>query len=370
MVNYDKTEIKEQITEENIYSLLCEWGGEPEYTNFGILSATICHNEPGIGSRKLYWYSNSNLFRCYTGCEEPTFDIFELTIKVFFIQKHQKINLNEAVRYIAFKFGIIGTDIIQEEYSNIEDWQYLNSYDRIQKIKNSTKPELILKTYDSSILDRLNYSIKIKPWLDEGISQEAINYNRIGYYLGGDQVTIPHFDKDNRFIGLRGRSMCQQECDLYGKYRPIIINKQMYNHPLGLNLYNLNNSKNNIATYQAAIIFESEKSVLLYQTYFGFDKDISVACCGSNLSEYQVYLLKENGAKTIIVAFDRQFQEIGDTEHQHLKNNLLKLYNKYHKDINIQFIFDVNMITSYKASPIDEGKDKFLKLFNERIKKI
>jgi hypothetical protein len=25
------------------------------------------------------------------------------------------------------------------------------------------------------------------------------------------------------------------------------------------------------------------------------------------------------------------------------------------------------MITGYKASPIDEGKDKFLKLFKERI---
>ena len=82
MLNYDKTEIKEQLTKDNIYQLLYEWGGEPEYTNFGILSATICHNPKGVGSRKLYWYANSNLFRCYTGCDEPTFD---LTRKVFSI---------------------------------------------------------------------------------------------------------------------------------------------------------------------------------------------------------------------------------------------------------------------------------------------
>ena len=40
---------------------------------------------------------------------------------------------------------------------------------------------------------------------------------------------------------------------------------------------------------------------------------------------------------------------------------------KYSKYINVSFIFDSKMITSYKASPIDEGKDKFLKLFKERI---
>ena len=31
------------------------------------------------------------------------------------------------------------------------------------------------------------------------------------------------------------------------------------------------------------------------------------------------------------------------------------------------FIFDKNMITEYKASPIDEGSEKFLTLFKERI---
>jgi DNA primase len=60
----------------------------------------------------------------------------------------------------------------------------------------------------------------------------------------------------------------------------------MYNHPLGLNLYNLNNSKDNIKKMQTAIVVESEKSCLLFQSYFGIENDITVACCGSNLSFY------------------------------------------------------------------------------------
>jgi len=53
-----------------------------------------------------------------------------------------------------------------------------------------------------------------------------------------------------------------------------------------MNLYNLNNSKKNIELIKKAIIFESEKSCLKYQSYFGIDNDISVACCGSNISAY------------------------------------------------------------------------------------
>ena len=125
--------------------------------------------------------------------------------------------------------------------------------------------------------------------------------------------------------------------------------------------------KDNIKLMGKAIVFESEKSCLLYQSYFGIESDISVACCGSNLSIHQVQLLLDAGAKEIIVAFDRQFKEIGDEEFKHLKKNLLKLRTKYKNYVNISFIFDKKMITGYKASPIDEGREKFLQLFKERI---
>ena len=134
-----------------------------------------------------------------------------------------------------------------------------------------------------------------------------------------------------------------------------------------MNLYNLNNSRKNISLIKKAIIYEGEKSVLLHQTYFGLDNDISVACCGSSVSTYQIQLLLESGAEEIIIAFDRQFQKIGDNEFQHLKNNLLKIRQKYNNFALISFIFDSKMLTNYKSSPIDEGKEKFVKLFKERI---
>lgn len=362
-ISFDKAEVRSALTLDNIFELLQDWGGEPEYTSFGILSATICHNPPGVGSRKLYYYSNSGLFNCYTGCGN-SFDIFELFIKISKIQFNKDYTLDDAVKYIAFHFGIYSQG--EKEESSIIDWQIFDNYSRIKDI--DVKTELpILKEYDSSILSYLNYSLKLTPWLNEGISQDVLNHAKIGYFLGGDQITIPHYDINNRFIGLRGRALGQEDIDRFGKYRPLYANHQLYNHPLGMNLYNINNSKQNITRFQKAIVFESEKSVLKYQTFFGYDADISVACCGSNLSIQQVQLLRTLGVNEIIVAFDRQFQELKDAEFQHLVNNLKKIHKRYSPYATISFIFDKNCLTDYKAAPVDEGKDKFLQLYKERI---
>ena len=365
MLVFDKLKIREALTDENIYDLLQEWGGDPSRDTFGYVSATICHNPPGEGSRKLYYYENTGLFRCYTGCDSY-FDIFELTAKVAKIQWDKEFDLNDAVRWIAQKFGFSGDHENRPEDEDLDDWKYLANYERIQDITVKDN-SIILKEYDKSILERFNYEVKIGPWLREGITQAAIEQAQIGYYPGGDQITIPHFDKDGRFIGLRGRTLCADEGERFGKYRPMKINKELYNHPLGMNLYGLNWSKNNINVIKKAIIFESEKSVLMYGSYFGIDNNISVACCGSSVSAYQIQMLMDAGAEEIIIAFDRQFQDIGDNEFKHLKNNLLKLRNKYKNYVNISFIFDKNKITGYKSSPIDEGPEKFLQLFKERI---
>ena len=366
MINFNKAEIKKQISLEQVFELLQDWGGDPEYTGFGILSATICHNPPGEGSRKLYYYDNEEggLFRCYTGCND-TFDVFDLAIKVADIQQNKRYDLNDAVRALAYRFGIIDY-IDEDEQSGLDDWKIFNRYDRIDKIEVKNY-DVCLKNYDDVILSRFNYNVKIGPWLDEGMTQDVLTKATIGFYPGGDQITIPHFDKDGRFVGLRGRALNKEEAERFGKYRPLKVNGELYNHPLGMNLYNLNNSKDNIQKIEKAIVFESEKSCLLYQSYFGIENDISVACCGSNISAYQIHMLIAAGAKEIIVAFDRQFQALGDKEHKHQIANFRKLFTKYKNYVNISFINDRHMITSYKASPIDEGPDKFLQLFKERV---
>ena len=365
MVVFDKLKIREALTSENIFDLLQEWGGDPIATSFGFISATICHNAPGNGSKKLYYYENTGLFKCFTGCD-AYFDVFELFIKVASIQHQKELDLNDSVRWIAQRFGLSGDYQDSTDLSTLDDWKYFANYERIQDIELKDN-NVVLKEYDTKILNRFNYQVKLTPWLNEGITQAALDRGKIGFYPGGDQITIPHYDKDGRFVGLRGRCLCAEEGELYGKYRPLKINKELYNHPLGMNLYNLNNSKDNIKLMKKAIVFEGEKSDLLYASYFGLENDISVACCGSSISPYQIQLLLDCGAEEIIIAFDRQFEEVGDDEFKRLKTNLIKLRNKYKRDAIISFIFDKNKLTGYKSSPIDCGPQIFLQLFKERI---
>lgn len=367
MLVFDKQEIRDSLSIDDIFDLLEEWGGEPERCPTGLIARTICHNRLNDdASRKLYYYENTGLFRCYTGCEDPVFDIFQLCIKVMNLQNNVVYDLNDAVRWIARRFGISGKEEDSPEDVGLEDWKILANYSRIQDIQIAA-PHVVLEEYDDTILTRFNYDVKIKPWLDEGISEQAIEHAEIGYYPGDAQITIPHFDKNGRFIGLRGRTLVAEDAEKYGKYRPMKINGIMYNHPLGLNLYNFNNARCVIPKMKKAVVFEGEKSVLKAQTYFGFDNDIYVACCGSSLSSYQTQLLIDAGAQEIVIAFDRQFQNVGDDEYCHLLRNLKKIQMKYKNYVQISYILDRKKITGYKSSPIDHGPDIFLQLYKERV---
>lgn len=359
--SYDKDEIKNNLTIDQIFDVLSFFGADPKLQGNVIVCTTICHNHPGEGSNKLYYYDNTKLFRCYTDCGEY-FDIYQLIVKIKNLQNNEDYSLFQAVSYVANRFGFSAVET--EEITS--DWRTLNNYDRIKGL-NLTTQEIELKEYDSVILDRLAYPV-IYPWRKEGITQEVIQSNRIGYYPKDAQITIPHYDENGRFIGLRVRSLVKEDAELYGKYRPARINNIMYNHPLGFNLYGLDKNKENIRAMQKAILFEGEKSVLLYSSYFGESNNISVASCGSSLSSYQFELLLKYGAKEIVICFDKQFKEIGDKEYQRLIKNLTNLNNKYKNYATISFCFDKkNNLLRYKDAPIDRGADIFLTLFKQRV---
>jgi hypothetical protein len=189
----------------------------------------------------------------------------------------------------------------------------------------------------------------------------GICYNPISH-----GIVIPHYDIDGNLIGIRERTLIKEE-EQYGKYKPAILGGNMYNHPLGFALYNLNYSKDNIKSFQKAIVFEGEKGPLLYSSYFGLDNDISVAVCGSNLITHQVDLLLSLGVKEIIVAFDKQFKQSGDDEFKRWTQKLTDIHKKYSPRVNISFMFDKGNVLGYKESPIDRGPEVFMKLFKERI---
>ena len=379
-MKYNKDEIKNNLTIEQVFDLVAELGGEPIMSGSGVqfTARTICHNIVGEGSRKLYYYDNTKLFQCYTDCSS-SFDIFELVQKAKNTRGEFKIaygrdgaiqrewQLFDAVDFVATYFGIIANfdEDFQTMGQKLVDWDLFEKYDKTSQIKEQIQKTVELKFYNPEILINLPRPIII-PWEKEGIKREVMKNRGIAYNPLNQSIIIPHYSIDNQLVGIRERTLIKED-EVFGKYRPAILNYQMYNHPLGFNLYNLNNSKNAIKILKKAIIFEGEKSSLLYASYFGEENDISVACCGSNLLSYQIELLLSLGVNEIIIAFDRQFKEIGDAEWKRHVKLLKTIYKKYGAYVQISYIFDKNKITDYKDSPIDKGEDIFLELFKERI---
>lgn len=370
-------EIKNNLTIDQIYEFVAAAGGEPQIRDNIIISRTICHNPPGHGSFKLYYYDNTKLFKCFTECND-TFDIFELTLKIKKLAKEKIIywskdaiqetrswDLPDAVHYVATFFGIQHeNEIFSEEQRELQDWQILSKLEAKKQVKLN-KQIISLKHFSDSFLNNLPQP-HILNWEKEGISKKIMDIHNIHFDPLTQSIIIPHYDIDNNLIGVRQRTLLKEN-EVYGKYKPAIFCGKMYNHPLGFNLYNINISKDNIHNIKKAIVFEGEKSCLLYGTYFGIENDISIAACGSSLINYQVELLLKLGIQEIVIAFDRQFKDQGDEEWQKWTKKLLQIHQKYGSIIQISFLFDSENLLDYKSSPIDHGKDIFIHLFKNRV---
>lgn len=370
-------DIKNNLTINQIYEFLADAGGEPQIHGDIIISRTICHNPPGQGSFKLYYYDNTKLFKCFTQCND-TFDLFELTLKIKrlageqivywskdAIQTSRQWDLPDAVRYVAIYYGLEAPEEkFSEKRIELQDWQILSKLEA-KKLQKSNKQIVSLKVFNDDFLKNMAQP-RIIPWEKEGITPDIMKAHKICYDPKNQGIVIPHYDINNQLIGVRERTLIKEK-EVYGKYIPATINGKMYNHPLSFNLYNINISKDNIRNIKKAIVFEGEKSCLKYSSYFGIENDISVAACGSNLINYQVELLLSLGVQEIIIGFDRQYQELGDKDCRKWTKKLTEINNKYNSKVQISFLWDKEHLLDYKMSPVDHGPETFMKLFKNRI---
>ena len=358
----DKNLIKSQIDNTKLIELLQELGSsEPYFRQEALVFETVCHNCTGEGSHKLYYYPNTNLFRCYTHCGD-SFDIFDLVIRQFHLRGIE-LNIGQAIRWVYDRTDCSRESFVLKENLS-DDWNIINKYKSILDISNKEKP--VLKEYSENILNALDFFI-INDWIEEGIAIETMLRFGIKYNPVTEAIIIPHYDKEDRLVGIRQRTLIKEDEELYGKYRPAYINGQMYNHPLSYCTYGLSLNKQNINKIKKAIVFEGEKSVMLFDSFFGSDNNIAVACCGSNISSSHIEDLIDSGAQEIVVAFDKEFHQIGDEGFRLQTRNLKNIYKKYSNKILISFIFDKENVLSYKDSPVDKGRDVFTSLYRKRF---
>lgn len=339
-------EIYEGLTDKKVIELVMSLGADRYIENSKeIIFPTICHNyNAQQASMKLYYYKQNKMFHCYSGdCE--SFNIFGL-----FERRYELLN-----KEYDFYRDIVLRVIDGLEFDNSPDESF---YEKYESVYTQRKQEIKvdLPKYSKTILEIFSKEYPIE-WIDEGISKEVMKQFNICYSIPQNKIVIPHYDIAGNLIGIRGRTLDEDEL-AYGKYLPLKINDILYSHPLMYNLYGLNFNKEAIKKRKMAIIVEGEKSVLKYGTFY--KDNICVATCGSSLHKYQIDLLKNCGAEIIILAYDKE-GENSKAKNKYYKK-LIDICKKYSMFCKMGFIYDEKGLLKLKDSPLDKGKKVFEEL--------
>lgn len=348
MINYK--ELVDNLTIDNIKSLLNKLQIPYREIEKGLVMPTVCHNTNiEEASWKLYYYQNNHIFYCYTECSKAM-SIFKF-LKTYYETRQIEYDWFEDIYNVVLNCGNF------RPKEGFDTTQYHSLKERYQIKKKTVE----LQQYSNGILDIFmkNYPVE---WLNDGISRRAMDKYNIKYSVSQNKIIIPHYDINNNLIGIRGRALNEWEIENIGKYMPIQIEKKWYTHPLSLNLYGLNHTKENIKKYGICYIGEAEKFCLQSES-FSFP-NCSCAVCGSQFNKYQLDILMKNcQPKEIVICFDKEEKDKED-------KYFFKLYNLCKKYINyckMSFIYDTENLLKLKESPTDCGENIFKKLLEKRI---
>jgi hypothetical protein len=343
-------ELRASLTDEQIVSLMKKLGVvDYKEDERSFQFPTICHNaEIDQASLKLYYYKDTKLFHCYTECGD-TFNVFELLIRYYRARGIEKSFYDV--------FSMVANDF-QDTNEGFEYFVY-------QKQQKKERRKLItLPSYPESVLNAFTKTYPAE-WLYEHISPSTMDKYNILYSISQNKIIIPHYDLDGRLVGIRGRALNPEDIE-EGKYKPVYVEGKLYNHPLSLNLYGFNYSREAIERTRTAILFESEKSVMLMDTYFPINN--SVAVCGSNFNKNQLLLLLHNcKVDNIIIAFDKEYKKVATDESRKYFDKLRGIGEKYSKYCNFYYIADTEGLLDMKDSPIDKGPEIFSRLLSKKV---
>ena len=348
MIDYKS--IIEQLDTSKVIQLMKRLGVEDYIEKPGyVIFPTICHHpDPNEASMKLYYYENNHLFVCFT--EDGNMSIFNFL-------KHY------------YECRGLSYDWYQDIYKVILDCSNFNpnlgfAPNKYQSIRNTYKAaeRVKLPTYPNGIIDCFT---KYYPpeWLNDGITKTSMEKFNIRYSAPQNKIIIPHYNPDGELVGIRGRALNEWEVENIGKYMPVQIEGKWYSHPLSLNLYGLNWTKDNIKRTGTCFLMEAEKSVLQMESWDL--PNCAAAVCGSQFNKHALKLLMQTARpREVVICFDKE-EKPGSEDYFYKLYNIGKKYSTY---CDFSFIYDRENLLELKESPTDRGADTFWKLYKKRVK--
>lgn len=358
----NRDELLTLFSTDDIINLMMELGSDypiPDQQGH-LYFTTVCH---GGTTHKLLFYPDSKGFMCFTAC--GSLSLYDVVAGAL------NMDFSEAFKYLASYKGVkLGKRRMGLQTSKIEneDLEFLNLH-----LYKPTKNVVELPAFPENVLQIFDPVYPID-WYNEGISEEVAEYYDIRYYYDQNKCIIPHRDIFGNLVGIRARSYNSWEVSAGKKYMPITIQGLTYRYPMSHNIYGLYQNQHNIRRNKRVIVFESEKSVLLFASMYGNENNIAIALSSMNMSLYQRDLLLDLGITEIIFCLDKQYTlECLETKEgeeyrgfvSYVKK-LKKLTSMFMNYCHVSVVLCWDERISYKDAPIDKGREVFEELLNEK----
>ena len=221
MIDYEQ--IVKDLKDEEVIRLMYELGADRhEETDNYIIFPTICHNENATeASMKLYYYKDTHLFYCFT--EDGPMTIYKF-LENYYKTRNIEYNWGQDILKVVFQCSA-ATELTTKE----------TIFKQSLKDKYRKRQSIQLAAYSPNVLESFVKQYPIE-WLEDNISAGAMDKYNIRYSISQNKIIIPHYDINNRLVGIRGRALNESEI-AYAKYAPVKIEDIVYKHKLSLNLY-------------------------------------------------------------------------------------------------------------------------------------
>lgn len=343
----------EKLTTQDYHNIMRKLGANYNGSRFN----TICHNVDG-GKYNLAFNEDDKYFTCFSECG-CSYSLLSL------VKKRRELlgepcSTYRSMKWICEQVGIAFNfkEEVKEVNNNIYNWQNLLRYTKEHKSSEN-------KIYSNSILSELEDCIYL-PWIDEGITEETQEKYQIKWYNRNQQVVIPVRNVNGDLIGCHCRNTNPDLIADGMKYIPLhMLCGDEYKFQMGLELFGLNYNKVNIEKAKQVILLESPKSVMQFDNFSM--PNICVGMFGMSFSLQKLKLLLGLGVDKFVVALDKQYKEIGNTEYKAWEkkiNKIIDIVRPYANEISV--IWDKDKLLDYKDSPTDKGQDVFMELYNGR----
>lgn len=202
---------------------------------------------------------------------------------------------------------------------------------------NKPLPEECLKAYeDMNNTEFLKDNISYDTQTEFGLMVDIISH----------RIVIPIRDELGTLVGVKGRRVW----DVIDEYNP----KYIYLHKCSKSriLYGLYKTLPYIKEQNEIIICESEKGVMQLWD-MGFKNAVGVG--GHSLSDYQINLICQTGASTVVIAYDKDI----------LEEEVIKEGKKLAPFKKVEYIIDKENVLDEKESPMD-NPEKWKELYSSR----